>query len=237
MVLPVLRPRTVPEILDAAFQVIRARYVLLLTCALLVLGPPLALAAALPGDLRLVVSFAQTMLESVVAATAVVVVSDLYLGHESTLGGVLARVGRRAHVIIPAALLRTTAVFFGTMLLLIPGLLVFVLSFAMPATVMLEGRGAFDSLDRSTDLANGQVMRILAAQGLAYLLTGATGLSVAAATRMLGVGTMTATALAGVAAILVVPFPAVVATVLYYDIRVRKEAFDVQMLLDAVPAA
>lgn len=33
---------------------------------------------------------------------------------------------------------------------------------------------------------------------------------------------------------LIAPFPAVVGTLLYYDLRIRKEGFDIQMLVEAM---
>jgi hypothetical protein len=116
------------------------------------------------------------------------------------------------------------------------------LSIASPALV-LEGVGPWASIKRSWHLTSGQaghafgVLFSLLVVGL--LIAIALGLLVdLAATAAGGVGSVTGTAVEEVgdllAAVLVAPILASGLTLLYFDLRVRKEAFDLELLAQQI---
>lgn len=240
MEIPTFRARSVPELLDAAFQVLRRRYVQILLVTLLFSLPAIVLDLVLPEDARVVAAFLWNVLLNYSTAATVVIVSDLYLGRETSLGGVLRRVGERFGAILGAAVIAGLLIGVGVILCVLPGIYAFIVTFAMPMAVMLEGESASGALDRSSSLAGGQHLRILGTQALAYLL-----MFVALLAFIVVLGFVTAfgseTVIEGRAfdvvnntlVAVVYPFPAVVSTLLYYDLRIRKEGFDIAMLMES----
>lgn len=239
---PIFRARAVPELLDAAFQVLRARYVQLAAATLVITFPALVIALAVPPEAAAVATLAQSFLLMYAAAAAVIIVSDAYLGRERSLGQVLRAVFSRFGSIWGAAFMKNIMIGFGLLLLVVPGVIAFIVTFAMVPAVLIEGASASESFDRSRALARGHWGRILAAQLLAFalmylayfgalfgvgILLGLMGGVSEGAAEFLGQAFMAA----------VYPLPATMTVLLYYDLRIRKEAFDVQMLIEAVPAA
>jgi hypothetical protein len=118
------------------------------------------------------------------------------------------------------------------------GLYAFAAMFAVPATVVLEGRGALDGLRRSRELSRGLKPRIIGALGVPMLGFLVFQLFIG------GLGTLlpgpSAISLLFEQAITIAVYPiiAVIATLLYYDARIRKEGFDIEvMAAELEPAA
>jgi hypothetical protein len=238
---PAFRARSVPELLDAAFQVLRARYLQLLTAALVISLPAFVLDLVVPAEGDPVVTLLHNFLLVYAGAAAVVIVSDAYLGQERGLGQVLRAVFSRFGSIWGVGLMKNLMIGFGLLLLVVPGVIAFIVTFAMIPAVLLEGASTSQSFDRSRALARGQWGRILAAQLLGFLLM---YLAYFAAIMLLGVVMgLTGAIGEGVAGMLdallltaLYPLPATVTVLLYYDLRIRNEAFDIQMLMDAAQA-
>lgn len=232
---PTFRARSVPEVLDAGFQVIRAHYLQLALLSLIIASPALVLRFFLAGtEGERFVTLLQGMLTNYVIAAAVVVVSEAYLGRTVEVGEVLQRVGSRFGSIWGAAFIRGFLMIFGLLLLVIPGIIAMIVTFAMPIVVMVEGASSSDSFERSRSLAKENWGRIAMTLGVAVILQ---YLAVFGSGFVLGLvlGPTTATEVTVQAvAVLLAPFPAVVGTVLYYDLRIRKEAFDIEMLMESM---
>jgi hypothetical protein len=127
---------------------------------------------------------------------------------------------------------------FGLVLLVVPGVIAFIVTFAMIPAVLLEGASTSESFDRSRALAKGEWGRILAAQLLGFLLMylayfGALTVIGVAAGLAGGIGDGPAELLGQVFLAALYPLPDTVTVLLYYDLRIRKEAFDIHMLMDA----
>jgi hypothetical protein len=232
---PTFRSRTVPEVLDAGFQMIRATYGQLALIALVITSPALVLQMLAGKDaVGGLATLLQGFLANYVVAAAVVLVSEAYLGRSIGTGEVLRRVASRFGSIWGAGFIRGFLLGFGLLLLVIPGIIALIVTFAMPMAVMVEGASSSDSFERSRALARENWGRIALTLGLTVVLQ---YVAVIGAGMMLGLllgDTTTANVLVQVVATLMTPFPAVVGTVLYYDLRIRKEAFDIQMLVDAM---
>jgi hypothetical protein len=241
MLVPTFRARSVPELLDAAFQVLRARYAQIVTAALVISLPAVVLGLVLPPDAAALGTIVHNFSLVYAGAAAVVIVSDAYLGRERSLGAVLRAVFSRFGSIWRVAFMKNVMIGLGLLLLVVPGVIAFIMSFAMVPAVMIEGASTGDSFDRSRALARGHWGRILGAQLLGFvlmylayfgalfgigLLFGMVGGLSEAAAELLSQALLTA----------LYPLPATVTVLLYYDVRIRKEAFDLQMLIDAVPA-
>lgn len=232
---PAFRTRSPSELLDAAFQVIRARYGQLALLALIITSPAIVLRAMVVSDLgQSWATILDGFLTNFVVAAAVVVVSEAYLGREVTGGQVLKRVGSRFGSIWGAAIMRGLIIVFGFLLLVIPGIIALIVTFAMPIAVMVEGASASESFDRSRELAKQNWGRVAVTLGLAVALQ---FIAIIGASFTLGTimgDTLLTQLLVQVLGTLIAPFPAVVGTLLYYDLRIRKEGFDIQALVEAM---
>jgi hypothetical protein len=128
---PAFRARSVPELLDAAFQVLRARYPQLLTAALVISLPAFVLDLVVPAEGDAVVTLLHNFLLVYAGAAAVVIVSDAYLGQERSLGQVLRAVFSRFGSIWGVGLMKNLLIGFDLLLLVVPGVIGFIVTFAM----------------------------------------------------------------------------------------------------------
>jgi len=124
------------------------------------------------------------------------------------------------------------------MMCFVPGIIMYILTFAMPVVAMLENKGPSDAFDRSSRLAGGNWWRIFATMVVASIIVALAQFGVSLLLELPGtVAPWISSVAENLVTVLLAPFPAVVATLLYYDIRIRKEAFDLQALMDAMGPA
>jgi hypothetical protein len=242
-----LRPRSTTELIDAAVQLLRQHYMELITTSAIFLIPAFILklflpdirAGQLPTGSRLLLftaGLAVTAVFSIVSSSAVVViVSDSYLGREVSIGAALQRVISRIWAVFWTAILQFVLAMVGTVLFLIPGLLCVAWFFAATVVVVIEGKSTFAALARSKQLASGSVGRILGILFLTIILVFVIEVIVAMVLGFAGVlfahaGPALTTLAGNIASLLIYPFFTVVITLLYYDLRIRKEGFDLEMM-------
>ncbi len=241
---PLLRARGPGDILDAAFQILRTHYGVVVLASAVFLVPSILLAFALPEG-HPVSGIADRVLTLVASTVVVVVVSDIYMGEETDIRRSIGEVLRRFGSIFGAALIQGLMIIVGLLLLVIPAFIFYAWTFAMPAVVMLEGAGASKSYGRSRALAKGYVGHILATMIMAWVIFGVVFLGaivgLGAGVGLLGIDERFAEPLVGLVLCIIYPFVSVVTTVLYYDLRIRQEGFDVEFLAsemnDAEPDA
>lgn len=231
---PFIRPRTVPEILDASFQLLRQHYGPIAAVTGLILLPSLLMAALLPLEMAPLAELVQNICLNFSGAATVLMVADVALGREPDMWGALRQVRRKAWLILGAAILQGLAVGLGMLLLVIPGLIAMALLFAVPIVVMVEEReNVSDVMSRSASLAQGDMLRVLGATLLAFLVVFFAGIGLGLLVAFApGVGERQAQLLVQTLSIFAFPFPSVVATLLYFDLRIRKEGFGLDDLAD-----
>jgi len=244
MTAPALRPRSGPELIDAAFVVFRSHYTELVAAMSAFLVPAAVLALLFPADLGTLAELVFRLMSIPAGGAAIVIASDSYIGREVSVGRAVRAATSRWLSLWGAGIMQGLIAFVGFLLLIIPGFIFFAWAFAMPQIVMLEGSGASESFTRSRELARGNVLRILGTIGLTtlvvFILVAALGLVIGAVGGMAVSGqSRLVDAASNVIFILVYPVVPVVSTLLYYDQRIRKEGFDLELLaqsLDAAPA-
>ena len=213
-----LRPRSVTEIIDASFQLLRRHYTPLVAIAVVALLPYIIL-VALTGGARaespsaLLTLVAQWLCAALAEAAVIVGASDAYIDGNVDIQRSLASTAGRLPTIILAGIFRGLAILAGMIALVVPGIYVWFRTFAIVPVVVLEERGAGDSFRRSWDLAKGEVWKIIGTLLLAWLIF--------MILYMLLVAILMA---------LVYPITCVVTTLLYYDIRVRREGYDLELM-------
>jgi hypothetical protein len=234
---PVFRSRSATELLDAAFQVLRARYDLIVAASLLISLPSFILQLVIPPGAERVTDAVHGLLLSYAGAAAVVIVSDAYLGQTRSLGQVLRAVFSRFGTLWGTAFIKNVMISIGLLLLVVPGVIAFIATFAMVPAVMLEGLSTSDAFSRSRTLAKGNQARIFWTLVLAFVLVifASMGLVVAVGLLALPMGGLSDPALDLLMQVIfsaVYPFVAMVSVLLYYDARIRNEGFDIEMLME-----
>jgi hypothetical protein len=165
-------------------------------------------------------------------------VAQAYLGEKPSWRDSLGFALRRFHSILWIVILGGILTVIGFILLIAPGVYLAV-SFAVALPVLMtEGSRGRHALGRSRWLVKGRWWKTLLLLFVAGLLAsivggvisgGLTGLSFASPDNpvlIFLIGAIAATA----GALVTTPFSAAYHTVLYFDLRVRKEAFDLQLL-------
>ena len=173
-------------------------------------------------------------------------VADLYMGRPTTISGSFRIVSDELGILFGVTVLTFLVTLGGLFLLVIPGIYMACrLIVSVPAAV-LENLRARKALERSLALTRGSAGRAFMIMLLYFVLAIAVGavftwppsIGLVAARnnpammRMWMAITQVSTEFAGV---LITPVLMIAISVFYFDLRVRKEAFDLQMLLN--PAA
>jgi uncharacterized membrane protein len=253
-----LRPLTVGEILDTSFSLYRRHFGALATVALVCTGIPLVLRMFLeasggfflhPG-LGVLYALSLVVLNLVATAATVFIVSESYLGRPITAREALRRSTPYMGRILVCSLLMTVAVGLGFLLLFIPGVILAVgLVLAIPAVVLEPRASASGALSRSWELTRGARWRIF---GLGITLLVLLYVPIVAITGLLAfllptsagmfsgggsVGMVAVIAIAGLVQMFIYPLFYCVLTVTYYDLRVRKEGFDLELLASTLKSA
>jgi hypothetical protein len=180
---------------------------------------------------------------SILLATAVCfkAVADAYLGAEPDWRHSLRFALRRLGGLIGVAILSALLVGLGTIALIVPGVWLFVAySVAVPA-LLLERVGAATALRRSYRLVRGRWWPTFGTLLVGYLLIAVLGAIVTSVVMIvpsvLAEGNTLAGALGAIVggtlgAVITTPYSAAVITLLYFDLRVRKEGLDLQLIAE-----
>lgn len=245
---PTLRELTLGEVLDVSFGLYRTLFAPLLTVAVVSQAIPMLLAVYLGASRDIFANFGLTLLYLLLAvvlgalgvAASTFIVSDAYLGREVSatvaLGRALALLGR----LVAISLLSSVLIGFGFLLLIIPGLLLLAgLVLSTVVGVLETPEGPISAMGRSWELTRGYRGKVLLAVFVAFLLLLVPSIALGGAAGLLGdpEGAISLVVLVAesVLQVFVYPFVYVVLTVLYYDLRIRKEGFDLELLSSALP--
>jgi len=238
-----LRPRTAAELVDAAFVLLREHYADVVAAAAVFLIPALVVQLLLPvaawraGEALFFIAGAAA--EGAVIAVA----SDAYLGRPVSVRGAVRLAARRWLRLLAALITQLLVTTLGVILFIVPGLIAFARTFAMVPAVVLEGADVGGAFRRADRLAQDAIWRIVGTIGIASLvaalLTLTAGWTAILAARALGIAEWRVqVAAADGCSVLTYPVVYVVSTLLYYDLRIRKEGFDLELLAQSLgPAA
>jgi hypothetical protein len=175
----------------------------------------------------------------VASGAATFAISERYLGNEVGIVDALLRGLSHFWTLSLAQITATIRVMFGFILLIIPGIL-WMLSYSLvvPA-ILVEGQKAMPGLRRSRDLAKGHRGKVFLVMVVINLLQAvlAGGVGVISSFLLTADAAGTAvlsSAVGNLLSILLTPLGIIAAILLYYDMRIRKEGFDLEMLSLAV---
>jgi hypothetical protein len=166
-------------------------------------------------------------------------ISERYLGNDVTIGESLRLALIRFWTLSVAQIIATIRVMFGLLLFVIPGIL-WMLSYSLvvPA-ILVESQKATTSLRRSRDLVKGHRGKVFCVMLIINLLQVILIFGVNMISRMIfntqsGSGAVLNSAITNLASIFLTPLAIVATILLYYDMRIRKEGFDLEMLSRAI---
>jgi hypothetical protein len=231
-----LRPRTAPELVDAAVSLARTTYGRLITLAALAYLP-IALLRVIglrpsegptPQAVDLFVTVYDLVWVSLGWAAIMIVLGQRYLGTPTDAGAAVRAVHGDAWRITIISVLSSMITIMGLVLFIVPGIYFMVRFFAIPQTLLFERTTVREEFVRSLSLSRHDQLRLAVASviTLAVSLTMQWGLS--AAVRPFVPAPWHADLIAGAAQLFLQPFLAAVWLMFYFDVRIRVEGFDLQ---------
>jgi hypothetical protein len=260
-----LRPLSTGELLDRTFSLYRSHFMLFVGIfalpRLLVLGlqfwqladqrpyarTPNIFASLLWSVALMIVGM---IMAAASQAATVIAVSELHLDRPASVTDSFSRVKGHLLGVIAISIIAVIGMGAGLIAFIVPAVLLAIIwSVAVPAKV-LENKGALAALSRSVDLVKGDWGRVFVIYLLVLVLSIGVpllfGVPIVIATYMSAKAGMKNAVLGWQIASLVASFVAVslvgaVGTIafslVYYDERVRKEAFDLQLMMTTIDAA
>lgn len=245
-----LRPRSVTEIVDAAFQIFRAHAGTLVMCSAIAYIPTLYVRFLLFRDLQelntsdpsqwgqLAVHTSYTWLATAVSyalmtALLTVSASQAYLGEDVDVAVGVRRVVSRLlpYTVMTALLWVLTLVAF--IFLFFPAMYVFARYFAVAPAMLLEDRGILSAMSRSSELSRGRKWHILNTLGLVLLIYFGMLISLTLVASLID-GLVVQAIFGAVVTIVLYPVIAITGVLLYYDARIQSEGLDIEMMADAL---
>lgn len=260
---PQLRPLGIGEILDVAMKIVWRNAGTLLRVVVFVVLPVQVVSAVISisatPDPNSTTFTTQDLTATVVGAAAAAILTFLgstlasgacfraiagaYLGHRTGWRDSIRYALHRLHSILWVTLLAGLATVLGLILCILPGIYLGV-GFALAIPVLLtEDVHGGSALGRSRELVRGYWWRVFAVVALGYLLSGILGGAIQGVVAGLTTVSTSSDTVAGavvsivagtVSSLITTPFVAAFLTVLYFDLRVRKEAFDLQLLAERI---
>ncbi|MEO7453433.1 MAG: hypothetical protein ABIV13_01575 [Fimbriimonadales bacterium] len=182
-------------------------------------------------------------------------ISEKILGRSATIGSSYGRVGRRMGEFIGYLFLKYLVIFVGLMFCFIPGIIFSILLYVSICAFVIENMGPKEALERSWALVKNDFFRVLGiaiiigiiswvisfAVNFLFSLVVSGSVGAAASSTVEGSVATTSMTIAilggviqGLAAAAVAPLMAAVVTITYYDLRVRKEGFDLERLAESL---
>ena len=186
----------------------------------------------------IVVALVGVLSTALIVGVCTRIVADAYIGRSSETREAVRAVRPRVFAIVGTSLLVLLSEAIGFVFCFVGALFPLTLfAVAIPALI-LEGVGVSAALSRSITLTKAHAMHVLGLVVTAQLLAAVVNGALAAGVNLLlRTGGSTVAVVIGqslantIAGILTTPFVATAIVVLYFDLRIRDEAFDVQLLM------
>jgi hypothetical protein len=236
-----LRPRKATEIVDAAIEVYRRNPVHFMLLTAMVHAPWLILQLVLLGNTQpatlavgdittsILISLGTVVSLFLMSAVVVQMASELYLGRETDAFEAIRRVGWKIPTAFVASLIQGLLFVFGMMLLLVPAVYWSALYFAAIPVIVLERRSLFAAFERSGQLSKDLKLHILSTLGLVLIIRWA--ITGGALFLVLIIPSPVAQrVVSALVSIVVYPLAGITDALLYYDARIRREGFDIEMM-------
>jgi hypothetical protein len=167
--------------------------------------------------------------------------ASCYMGNPLTPGEAWRRTMRRFGGVLGLGVLRFLLIGVAFFFFVVPGIFLYIRLLVAPVVLMVEGVGPGSALERSWHLTKGSWWRVFGVQVLKVVIAGFglllfAGLSLALSLATGPVGWLFMAIGGSVAQLLVYPFVVSVTVVTYFDLRIRKEGFDLAVTAQQLQA-
>jgi hypothetical protein len=236
-----LRPRTAPELVDAAVAIVRREYFTLLSAFFLCLlaGGVVAgstvfletITSALGSPYITLPVFVLAIVAAIAMAQAmaVAIATEAYLGRHLTVMEAARRALRHFWPAVLLEQLKFIIIVLGFLCFIIPGIVFSLWFFGTMNVLMYENVGPVEALKRSRQIAKGSLGRIFRVFAL-FSLIGLVIRVLAAVMVAMVAGSQAANLISTCVGLLLYPFLVLTSTVMYFDLRVRKEGLDLELM-------
>lgn len=238
-----LRPRSASELVDAAFQIMRAHYPQFIMCSaiaylpwlvvqIILVSDPAQLARITPG-VSVVFGLGIWLVFALMSAVLIVCASQAYLGDPVDVGAAVRKALPRMPLVLVGAIARYIGIFLGLFAFFIGALYVMARWFAITPVLVLEQRGLGQAFSRSSALSRGRKRHIINTVGLVAIIYWVLAIGVQLAALALG-NVIVQTVATAVFTILVYPVVAITEALLYFDTRIKYEGLDIELMAGAL---
>ena len=185
-----------------------------------------------------VVALVSLLITPFVAGAISKVVAASYLGGEETVGSALRATGRRTGALLGSWFLVHLCELIAALFCVLPALIPMTLFVAVAPAIVIEDLGAIRGMRRSWRLISPRLFPTMGIALVAGLLASVVGNALgtvptfAALAIGLKYGWPLLAAGSILSALVTTPFVAIVATLIYFDGRIRQEGFDLQIMAD-----
>ncbi|HEV2755896.1 MAG TPA: hypothetical protein VG318_08990 [Actinomycetota bacterium] len=195
---------------------------------------------------QMLLVFVTMVVTTIATGACMKAVSDVYVGAKPEMGSSVRFAARRVHSLVWITLLTFILGGLAAIALIVPGVWLWFSWTVAPAVLLVEGHKGMKALGRSFGLVKGRWWPVFGAVVVGYVLGGIVSgaLSAAAYPLIFGdtgdsavVQAVVNTLVNTIGGILVLPFSAALVAVIYFDLRVRKEGFDLQLLAERIGSA
>lgn len=243
MAAALLRPMSKGELLDGAFTIYRKNFLLFVAVGLILVAPQLVLDQVSPG----LGGFVSWLFGAALTASMIWMAAEATLGRTPKIGAALGVGFRRFFPIIVSSFLVGLLIGLGFLFLIVPGILLSIMAFALHPVVVLEGEWV--GFSRSAKLAKGVWGHIAILSIIAWLIVLLPTIGVAVITMLVNGSTPGTTAsdqaaflhsltlVANISVVFIAPFSHSLTTLMYFDQRVRKEGFGIEAQAAALGGA
>jgi len=240
-----IRPMSLGEILDTGFSIVRNHFVQIVGISALVYVPIALMQGLLEGakqgepptaamGVGFVVGFlAFVILSPIVTVAITYLIGELYQGRSTTIGEAFRQAVAILLPVIGTGLLSGFLIVAGFLLLVIPGIWLLLGMIVLSQVMIFERRFGTAAIRRSLDLMSGHRLRALGITVIGGIVTGVLGFAFGLFANLIPLAGPIAS---GIASAVGNAFIAAVSVVLYFDIRCRKEAFEIEHLARLVRA-
>jgi hypothetical protein len=238
-----LRPRSPSELVDAAFQIMRAHYPQFVMCSAIAYLPWLIIdivRASDPASLTmpsvgrtLLLGLVMWLSFSIMSGVLIACAAQVYLGEPIHVASAVRKAVVRAPAVLVAATLRFVLLLFGFVLLFLPALYPAARFFAVTPVILLEGQGPLAAFSRSSQLSKGRKWHVILTMGLVFLIYLALFIGVLAVLQLVS-SLVVQVIVTALFTILAYPVVAITETVLYFDTRIKHEGLDIELMAGAL---
>ncbi len=240
-----MRPRSATEIIDASFRTLRQNYSKFITAAAILYVPQLVLQLLTPpapenaGPLTvfttLSIVFVRGLLFGISSATMIVLTSQLVTRGEMDVNAAIRRTLNRFGTIIIASIITYLIVGVGFIFFIIPGFYLFAKYGISNAIATVEDLGGVESVRRAGVLSEHNRERYLKTMLLMFLLYFIAVGAFSAAAGIMGSQILLDVSSA-ITNIFLGPVLGISNALIYYDMRVRNEGYDLQLMSERLAA-